>query len=422
MTAALPRYMLAKPLKAGGVAYYWNPLPRDVKAGLPIGREALGTDLAAAICRADLLNAHLDAWRLGRAGAPPEPRPQRGTLRWIAHVYFEESRAFAAVSPRVQPDYRREIDLLLDIELPNAPGGVRTAGDVPAAAVSARFCDRVYALLLDGPRGHRPRQANLSVSRFAAAWDQARRLYPDCVPAGDNPWRGIKKAATGAEKPAANRALAYALADAIAAHGHPQLALAPLIAFEWLQRPENILAGHIAWTDWRPAHRPGAVQVHHHKTGARVWHDLEDAEGALYPEIEARLAAVERLGVPMVLFRPAKGPKGRDGKRAARPYTLRHARAVVRDAAREAGLPDWLTLDACRHGGLTELGDAGLTETEEMAISAHSTPDAKRRYVKKTAAQRLSGARKRRRWIEAERDRNGNGSQNGAGRASQNER
>lgn len=33
-------------------------------------------------------------------------------------------------------------------------------------------------------------------------------------------------------------------------------------------------------------------------------------------------------------------------------------------------------------GGMTELADSDLTEEQEMSLSGHSTPDAKRRYVK----------------------------------------
>ena len=48
---------------------------------------------------------------------------------------------------------------------------------------------------------------------------------------------------------------------------------------------------------------------------------------------------------------------------------------------------------------MTELGDSDLTETQEMSLSGHSTPDAKRRYIKRTEAQRLAAARKRRAWV-----------------------
>lgn len=98
-------------------------------------------------------------------------------------------------------------------------------------------------------------------------------------------------------------------------------------------------------------------------------------------------------------MQPERRQRDRSGYLApppARPFTLREARARVRKAARAAGLPDWLTLAACRHGGMTELGDAGATEAEVMASSGHSTPEASRLYVKRTDAQRLSAAKKRR--------------------------
>lgn len=172
-----------------------------------------------------------------------------------------------------------------------------------------------------------------------------------------------------------------------------------LVCFEWHQRPENVLAGSLTWGDWRPAIRPGAVRILHAKTGAEVWQRLDDEDGSpLFPEVTRYLDGLERIGVPVVLMRPQRRGRGSDGRQApatARPFSLRDARARVRRAARAAGLPDWLTLAACRHGGMTELGDAGATEAEVMASSGHRTPDAARLYVKRTEAQRLAAARKR---------------------------
>ena len=90
---------------------------------------------------------------------------------------------------------------------------------------------------------------------------------------------------------------------------------------------------------------------------------------------------------------------------------MRDARARVRDAARAAGLPDWLTLDACRRAGLTEIADSGLTEEQEMALSGHTTPNAKCRYVKRTEVQRLVAARKRRAWLGEQEQKTGDNSE-----------
>ena len=173
------------------------------------------------------------------------------------------------------------------------------------------------------------------------------------------------------------------------------LAVVPLVAFEWHQRPENVLAGHLTWADYRPAGRPNAVRILHHKTGEKVWLPLLDQSGPLFPELTAYLDTLEQLGVPIVVMRP----KRKEG--TSRPYLLRTARNRVRAAARSAGLPDDLTLAACRHGGLTELGDAELTEQSVMALSGHRTPEAARLYVKRTEMQRLAAARKRRAWVDA---------------------
>jgi len=60
-------------------------------------------------------------------------------------------------------------------------------------------------------------------------------------------------------------------------------------------------------------------------------------------------------------------------------------------------------LEACRHGGLTELGDAGATEQEGMASSGHTSP-AFRIYQKHTERQRTNAQRKRRVYLELEKE------------------
>src|SRR5262245_65282952 len=47
-----PANMVAKRLRNGGVAYYWNPHVRYLRAGFPLHREALGRDYGIAVARA----------------------------------------------------------------------------------------------------------------------------------------------------------------------------------------------------------------------------------------------------------------------------------------------------------------------------------------------------------------------------------
>lgn len=392
--AGWPRYMTEKRLRDGRTAYYWAPQKRDVAAGFTLHAEALGHDYGQAKVRADELNLHLDAWRRSRDGERSlDAQPGFGTLEWLVERY-KRSPAWRRVNPRGQRHYGYILRVALD--LPRKSG--KRVGEALLSQIDATAVDRLYERLRTGPRGPRLRVATMAMMRLARAWDVVARLHPADVPTV-NPFRGVVlEHGRGTTRPAA-REEAFALHRALIAAGEPHLAAVPLVCFEWHQRPENVLGGSLTWTDWRPAGRPDSVHIIHAKTGEEVWQRLADDDGSpLFPELTDYLDGLERLGVPIVLMRPARRRRDGDGRLArapARPFALREARTRVREAARAAGLPDWLTLAACRHGGMTELGDAGATEAEVMASSGHRTPDAARLYVKRTEAQRLSAARKR---------------------------
>jgi len=55
----------------------------------------------------------------------------------------------------------------------------------------------------------------------------------------------------------------------------------------------------------------------------------------------------------------------------------------------------YFTLDACRHGGMTELEEAALTEGQGRALSGHKTAQAYRGYAKETLDRALAATRKR---------------------------
>jgi integrase len=394
--------MIEKRLASGSVAYYWNPPVADLKKGFKLHREALGAEYGEAVQRAGVLNEHLYAWRQGRGAAKDlDLQPGFGTLDWLVERYYR-SRAFEKVSDRVRPSYRRELSLVTDHLLKNG----NRVGALLLGQISARFVDKLYGqLLVGGKKARRVRQANVCISRTARAWAAVQRLYPKVVPAA-NPFAGLERETAKTDITPATRDEAYALSAAIAANGHPHLALVPLICFEWLQRPENVLDGYITWADWRSSRMPQHVHVFHHKTGERVWQPLEDEAGLLFPEIESVLAELPRLGVPIVLTTgrlnegASRGRKGAKGE--PRPYSHSYAKRIVREARRAAGLPEHVTMTACRHGGMTELGDAELTEQGVMALSGHRSPAASRLYVKRTEAQRIAAARKRRAWVEKE--------------------
>jgi hypothetical protein len=393
------------------MAYYWRLPGRDAAKGCPVHAEALGADFGGAIARAALLNEHLDSWRNGLG----EPRSidlgaRFGTVDWWIESYLR-SEAFTNLSPRSREDYRDALERLADLEtnLTDARTGARgRVGSLPAASLSPAAVDKLYGMLRAGGA---VRQANYPIDVARRAWKVIARKYPGqfLIPNPSNPkermalnpFVGVERVRGEGTTEPASRVNAYCLAKTLAGMGHPGLGAAALICYEWLQRPENVLAGKISWTDYRPAHHPVAVRIDHHKTRRKIWQPLEDDHGWLYPEIEDFLARVPRLGVSIVLFEPTRGAKNAaTGKRTPRLYSLEHARHLVQEARAKAGLPKHVTLAACRHGGMTELGDAGLTEPQIMSLSAHETPAAARVYVKRTEVQRMAAARKRRQFVD----------------------
>src|SRR3984893_5821553 len=81
------------------------------------------------------------------------------------------------------------------------------------------------------------------------------------------------------KKVAVTRDQVYTFAWGSIEHGQPEAAAAAVICFEWLQRPENVLAGYLRWTDYRNKDWPSAIKIEHHKTSAVVWHLLKERAG-----------------------------------------------------------------------------------------------------------------------------------------------
>jgi hypothetical protein len=273
----VPPYMRRKTLKGGVAAWFFDPPTWARKSGCPVRAEALGQDFEAAAARVEgILYAQLRAWCAGRK----TPKnlvldPRLGTLTWLFQRYYN-TRAFEKTDPKTKRSYRA---LLSGIERLKIKGG-GTLGEVALSSITPRLADAAYAKLLNSPSGKRYRTANYSMDIARLAWKTVRRLYSETVPA-DNPFEGITREHEVKAKRHASLAEVQTLADALSAGGHPALGVAALICFWWLQRPENVLEGHITWPDYQPTER--RVRIFHHKTNQPVWLPLADEEGAFYP-------------------------------------------------------------------------------------------------------------------------------------------
>jgi hypothetical protein len=85
---------------------------------------------------------------------------------------------------------------------------------------------------------------------------------------------------------------------------------------------------------------------------------------------------------------------------------------VVRKLRDSLNLPSTFTLDACRHGGMTELEEAELTDGQGRALSGHRSK-AYEGYAKRTVKRALAATRKRHAHLLAT-NASGTESQNGA--------
>jgi hypothetical protein len=75
---------------------------------------------------------------------------------------------------------------------------------------------------------------------------------------------------------------------------------------------------------------------------------------------------------------------------AFKPYSYSGFEKIVQQLRKTIdGLPRYFTLDACRHGGMTELEEAELTEGQGRALSGHKTAQAYRGYAKETLERAL---------------------------------
>jgi hypothetical protein len=410
MQRELPRFVIGKQV-TGQIRYYWTLPSYYRKLGCTVHLEhktALGADYIIACGedgkagRAATLNGLFDDWDRIRLGETPKPKIEfkAGTVDWLFKTYKGSNDWKERVSARTAPDHENTIRLICDIR---GKSGIRI-GDRLITGITPEAADKLYAKVRDTPvrkgKTSRPRTAEKVVAICRHAWKVVHRLHPGLfikpLTATDvqqqvwNPWEGVAmKRRRKATKPAATRDEVYAFAWGAVAARHFDAAAAAVICFEWLQRPENVLAGYVSWNDYRGKNAPTQIRIEHHKTGEMVLHPLEETAGPVqtlfYEEAEEILSHVPRLGLGIVMRDRPKGPTKWDIMSMGR---------LVRGLREKLELPATFTLDACRHGGMTELEEAELTDGQGRALSAHRSK-AYDGYAKRTAKRALAATRKR---------------------------
>lgn len=410
MSRPRPQNVIDKRLKGGLRAYYYNVTKYYRDLGCPVANEALGTDYIAACGedgnggRAAILNRQFNDWMNERNGMNPVRGVRYGSVDWLFKTYKSDDAYLEKVAPRSRRDYERTMEMVADIV---TKAGDRI-GDRNVRTITPNGATLIYKKITGGEAGLRLRQGEKAVKLCSKAWRVVRRLYPDefdkDVP---DPWAGVTlRRRVKKTKDAVTRDQVYQFAWGCIERGRPEPAAAAVICFEWLQRPENVLAGKIRWSDYRSKEKPSMLRIEHHKTGKYVLHPLEeetpDGIVRFYEEAEEVLSHLRRLGIPMIMREVTASRRAPDRPKLAKTYSFVGFQKVIRTMREAIGLPETFTLDACRHGGMTELEEAELTDGQGRALSAHSSK-AYDGYAKRTEKRALAATRRRHAHVLANR-------------------
>jgi integrase len=235
-------------------------------------------------------------------------------------------------------------------------------------------------------------------------WNHAARPgYSKATGVANNPFAGMSiEASSGAGKGNRDATRAeYDLYRATARElGFQSMATAAAICFEGCQRvydafgfedPDGDVVRGVFWHDYQPGVQIALTQS---KTGKLIQLPLTvDVDGErvpLYPELEEELARTPRTGGEgeMIVRREGTGE----------PYNQSYMAYVHRKIRNKAGLPKDLRFTSFRHGGLTELGDAG--NDDMRAVSGHSKVETTSIYNKANIAKARAIAVKRREHVK----------------------
>jgi hypothetical protein len=394
----LPRYVERKPTRAGW-AFFFHPPSWARRAGCSMRSEPLGSDYEAAVKRAEtILLPAFDAWRSGGASITMTAAVAVvGTLDWVFAEYRADRR-YTNLDPKTRRNHEHGFKLIGNYILKDGTRlGTRRLLLITTSVIDALYEKLIIALDKSGNVvGERRTTINHAMKSCRRAWNVAARRNPGRLPIV-NPFAQMGLRSSDRETPTATFEELLAFRAKAVEMSLSSLATAALIGWEWLQREADIFATFMV-EHYRPKDRPNMVRVIDEKTASESWIPLLDDAGVpLYPELMAELDAIKRERIAGLMLRRDwgnRGPWPTWPKPDMPDFT--HMSRKVKDIVRAAGLRDVLSFTSFRHGGLTETGDAELTDREILAQSRHTTVKVLPKYVKRTTKQIVTGTKKRR--------------------------
>lgn len=378
------RHLVEKP-GAHGPRWFWQPTAALRALGWRPMRLHVAT-LAAAMERAEQLNAELDAWRIARAAGGRVRRAPAGSVLALIEDY-KASRWWRELAPRTQRDYGHHLDAI-----------ATWAGDMPVRAITPPAVQAFHQAMARRAEGSgrarrivaTPAKAAAAVRVLSALLSAAVRLGYVATNAAARPGISVQRQ----REPVlwSRAALDHLVATADALGWHSQ-GTAMLLNFWCGQRQGDVLA----LPPWRIDQ--GAIVLRQGKRGRRVSLPVQ-----LVPELVARLEA-ERARQGTVASLTHLLLHDRTGKPWVG-YTFTHIFAEIRDLAARGGTaraPDgtatriaplaecvdlrWMEL---RHTAVTALRAAGLDALAIAGITGHTPQSVQaildRHYLIRTSA------------------------------------
>ena len=394
---ALPRFVIRKVSRAGDVRYFWNPPLRILRVTKDFECRALGRDLEIAKTRSEVFNRALDHWRIHGylPGEGPRPRdlpPRPGSIDDMLATYRAHSPSRKGSYEQLTPAAKKSYFYLMTRFADHVLKDGRRLGQVSVKSIDPPAVDRLYeALLRDKYGNERRRTVNNIMAVTRRAWNVAHRAKPKVFPK-ENPFERMGLDHSSEETVPATYAELLAFEAKAVEMGWPEIAFAARAAWDLLQRPTEVRE-RFAWSHYRPPDHPYSIFVGFTKNNNPIWKPLGDDHGLFYPELEALLALIPRRAPLVCAHEIIHGSQKATG--VYKPYQGRFFSERARRVADAANLPKHITLAAFRHGGLTELGDAGLPDTMAQALSRHRQRSTLDRYIHRTDAQLISASRLR---------------------------
>jgi hypothetical protein len=251
-----PKLMVAKRLRHGAVAYYWDVPSWAKKKGCSLKSEALGSDYAIAKSRCDTtLNPQFDAWRTGADNKPPLPSASTGSFDWMIAVY-KQTPQYRERSE----GYKKDVDWMLSLASKHPLKDGRCFGALPLSSINPGAADLLHSKLRLKPDGtERARTAMGVMIAVKRAWSVAYRCHPAIVPA-QNPFSKMEISYSAKRTRPVSYEELLRFVEAADRAGMASIGTAALIAYHWLQRQVDIL-NRLSWTHYKPADAPHCVRI-----------------------------------------------------------------------------------------------------------------------------------------------------------------